>query len=65
MIKMITRVRIVVRDTTSITAIVTETPTVGSLAGAPEPEEFILKMLHESGITNFCLASCTKGYLKR
>ena len=62
MIKMITRVRMVVRDTTSITVIVTESPTVGSLAGAPEPEEFIL---HESGITNFCLASCTKGYLKR
>ena len=65
MIRMITRVRIVVRDTTSITAMATESPTVGSLTGDPEPEEFILKMLHESGITNFCLASCTKGYLKR
>ena len=42
MIRMITRVRIVVRDTTSITAMVTESPTVGSLAGAPEPEEFII-----------------------
>ena len=40
MIRMITRVTMVVMDTTSITAMATESPTVGSLlAGAPEPEE--------------------------
>ena len=52
MIRMITRVRIVVRDTTSITAMVTESPTVGSLAGAPEPKEFII-IMRKRGVTNF------------
>ena len=48
MIRMITRVTMTVRDTTSITAMVTESPTVGSLlAGASEPEEYI--MIHSAG----------------
>ena len=42
MIRMITRVTLVVMDTTSITAMATESPTVGPLlTGVPEPEEYV------------------------
>ena len=49
MIRMITRVMMVVRDTTSITAMATESSTVGSLlAGAPEPEDIQLTNITSS-----------------